>query len=1377
MDNPFSDFVSDGTATPDPFAEFEGYAENVPEMPDVLPINKSKFLAQKKYEMLQDHSSEFGAVPNDRELPQTIGFFDKLGLGKNVKAAYRGYDTQGGDADHLMGQLKDLEDKHPDIMNSTEGEAFRVDIENRIDTALNAPEMDFTEITSQLVNYATEQPGALADLILDETGYNPILTIASVAALAVGGPVGGALGSVTQLKRIVNVMKMGTARQRVAAFTLEKVIAGGAGVAAVEGGVGAADEYLRNKSVGRDRFHNVLTTAEFGAALGFGMNAVGAGFKVARGDLRASKSFEEVVMDYQKRTGATESEVVQAFKENMDRMPSNDDVRAVMETKVDFIADNVPAFDPTKRRQLSDADVTDIATRLDDDFDPNPVTTRPVGTDKNGKSFFNAKNIMDDIRVGFNHLYGKSKDGTLGVSIDAVARQNAFETLNLNAFARYMATGNEGPKRYSQFLMLMEQNRKKLMDEGSNLDAAGVYRKAAEDSITKMGGDYSTLLKRSLKQRTFDNIKAGTTHAGATVAEYLKDPKQMYTPLKDIFDDTKEFVRDIVKGPVEGADNALLYRDKMANLLRDWEGNRMRGELEIDRVQRWIKSEVKDPKKREAISHYLEGNLDEYNQYRRINNLDEITLTPADMKVASVARQFMDDVFDMAQKSEMLMGFKKNKLAYKKLREKLGKSTSIVDTMLIPVKFVDEVATDGRLAQLAKDGTVNVRKGITKAEIIKYLTEGNGPTGKQKQVIQEYMNDSFGLNLLDEIAKLSDDDAVRFLVAHEKGHAMQKKKYGKQFNYTGTSGKRGISQKYGMDDPNNRFLTDRAIKLEADANKYALQHLNDSQKLHDEIWRTVKSSDDPQRMAAENLPSSKLPKRDNYVTHLTSHKRVPTDQDLLDLSLDDAHRASQLQTRSRFTKKRKYDTLMDAIYAGETIYSQDIATLINTYGRSMVRAQLNNRLTSYLANMRTLNGYKMMGSKHEVPDYYVKFTHPNFKGPDGEFLYVNPNLAPDLRMYFETSTPSIANRILQNIIMISKRASLGLSFFHMAALAWSGMATGQNPIQVFKNVMPGFKSKGLHALAGQEGYDELMHGLRNGLGIGVVEELKGDTLINAMRTISNAAEMTINNLTHVKPLGKTVAAPLRILAKSQELIDTHLWDHVNTGLKATTYLAAINRLVLADARRANKTGTPMTDINLLRQRAAQFTNDAYGAQNWNQMAMNVRGHMKHRIAAALNKPTMRGYVRMLIFAPDWTFSNLRVIGKIADHRDKAHSEYLKYSIRSALLFAFVGEVLQQSSGEGSIFDDSLKDALRPDIGGGKQMEVSKQLSEVIRIGIHGPVHSLSHKLGTLPKSMDHTDSISDYLGFWMESTIPIGVKQGIETGNIAGTLGAPIYNK
>jgi len=381
------------------------------------------------------------------------------------------------------------------------------------------------------------------------------------------------------------------------------------------------------------------------------------------------------------------------------------------------------------------------------------------------------------------------------------------------------------------------------------------------------------------------------------------------------------------------------------------------------------------------------------------------------------------------------------------------------------------------------------------------------------------------------------------------------------------------------------------------------------------------------------------------------------------------------------------------------------------------------------------------------------------------------------------------------MIMISKRAALGFSFFHMAALAWSGLATGQSPVQVFKNLIPGLKSDGLIALAGGAGYEKAMQGLRNGTGVGVMEELKGDTLINAMRSIANGAERTIGKITHFKPAGKMIAAPIRTLAKAQELIDTHLWDHVNTGLKMTTYLTTMEKMTRRELRRQHDEGITMTPaewdarLNLISQRAAQFTNDAYGNQNWNQMAMNVQSHMGHRIAAALNKPSTRGYIRMLVFAPDWSLSNFRVITKagtgalgklgVKQLDDLATPEYVAYSIRSALLFAFIGEALQQSSGQGSIFDDSLKDALRPDLGDGKQMEISKQLAEVVRIGIYGPAHVLGHKLGTLPKSLAHTDSIGDYLGFWGESSIPIGMRQVAQNPELglAGILGAPIYEK
>jgi hypothetical protein len=267
------------------------------------------------------------------------------------------------------------------------------------------------------------------------------------------------------------------------------------------------------------------------------------------------------------------------------------------------------------------------------------------------------------------------------------------------------------------------------------------------------------------------------------------------------------------------------------------------------------------------------------------------------------------------------------------------------------------------------------------------------------------------------------------------------------------------------------------------------------------------------------------------------------------------------------------------------------------------------------------------------------------------------------------------------------------------------------------------------------------------------------------------------------------------LARAQEIIDTHLWDHVNTGLKATSYLTTFEKMVLADARRAHKTGQPLTDKNLIAQRAAQFTNDAYGNQNWNQMAMNVQSKIAHRFAAALNKPSMRGYIRMLVFAPDWTLSNARVIGKAATGiygktklpgakhlEDLATPEYMAYALRSAILFAFVGEALQQTAGQGSIFDDDIKDALRPDLGDGKQMEISKQLTEVIRMmpWVHGPGHVLAHKMGTLPKGIIESDTLGEFLMYGLKSSVPISLQQYMDTGDSTsfyGAAGIPVYPK
>jgi len=178
------------------------------------------------------------------------------------------------------------------------------------------------------------------------------------------------------------------------------------------------------------------------------------------------------------------------------------------------------------------------------------------------------------------------------------------------------------------------------------------------------------------------------------------------------------------------------------------------------------------------------------------------------------------------------------------------------------------------------------------------------------------------------------------------------------------------------------------------------------------------------------------------------------------------------------------------------------------------------------------------------------------------------------------------------------------------------------------------------------------------------------------------------------------------------------------------------------------------------------------------MAMNVENFMGHRIAAAMNKPSMRGYIRMLVFAPDWSLSNLRVLGKTVSgaipygKKELAHQEYAKYALRSAVLFAFVNEALQVTSGQPSIFEETGNDLLYADLGEGKKLQVSKQLAEVLSwFTGRGPLGVAEGKLSAPVKAIRDADSISEAIGNFAESTIPIGMK----SGSLPGVFGFPYY--
>ena len=127
--------------------------------------------------------------------------------------------------------------------------------------------------------------------------------------------------------------------------------------------------------------------------------------------------------------------------------------------------------------------------------------------------------------------------------------------------------------------------------------------------------------------------------------------------------------------------------------------------------------------------------------------------------------------------------------------------------------------------------------------------------------------------------------------------------------------------------------------------------------------------------------------------------------------------------------------------------------------------------------------------------------------------------------------------------------------------------------------------------------------------------------------------------------------------------------------------------------------------------AAQFTNDAFGGQDWFAMTRRIQTPLFKRLAQTTFQPGSRGYLQLLLFAPDWTISNLRIIGSLPafENATDARRMYGYYFARAALIYATIGSALNYAFSGKSILEN--KDPTRIDLGNGDVLTFSKQLME------------------------------------------------------------------
>jgi hypothetical protein len=513
---------------------------------------------------------------------------------------------------------------------------------------------------------------------------------------------------------------------------------------------------------------------------------------------------------------------------------------------------------------------------------------------------------------------------------------------------------------------------------------------------------------------------------------------------------------------------------------------------------------------------------------------------------------------------------------------------------------------------------------------------------------------------------------------------------------------------------------------------------------------------------------------------------------------------------TRFGKQRIIDDINEGLNKGYKLKKgmDDPAALLKIYGRSVSRVIANRQFVNFLNNsqfsplvipINIRNGNKVVrlpllisnnkqlaivqsqfkSSSKNFDDMYVKFNHP-FLG-DREFTYIARGTEKAIRMTFDATehTGFIAGVFLTNIMM--KRLAVGFSFFHAGALIESMIFAGSKfktigrftkgafeknksqiedminkpgvYLQEFENANRAIKQTGFN--------DTIRFAQGNGLVISVPEDAGLDQFYAQMRKLDNFLKYKfgIKNSDAIEKIFKW--------------FDKITWDKIFTHAKVYTFLTQLNKLI---DPAVDKT---QAQIYAKARIAAQFTNDAFGGQNWRQLTTRVQTPIFKKLAQTMYAPGSRGYMQLLMFAPDWTISNIRILGKALpafERNSDARRMYGYYFARSAIMYATLGTALNYIFSGHSQLEN--KDPTRIDLGNGDVLTFSKQLMEPFH-WITDPQKTGLKKIGSLPRGVIELLTNKQYLTTGWAPSITTkddtAIEKAIKIGGKAGEKFLPIW--
>lgn len=238
------------------------------------------------------------------------------------------------------------------------------------------------------------------------------------------------------------------------------------------------------------------------------------------------------------------------------------------------------------------------------------------------------------------------------------------------------------------------------------------------------------------------------------------------------------------------------------------------------------------------------------------------------------------------------------------------------------------------------------------------------------------------------------------------------------------------------------------------------------------------------------------------------------------------------------------------------------------------------------------------------------------------------------------------------------------------------------------------------------------------------------------------------------------------------------WDRVFNAGKLyawqTNVMKLLNNPKFKDA--------PLDEIY---KQAAIVTNDGYGGLNWQQLYMNTSDPILKKMKEHAYNPTGRKWMQRIMFAPDWTTANFRIISRAfpgVNENAMSRKLYEAYTIRAALIVGTGGAALQYMFTGTNIMEN--RDPTRVDLGNGYSISLSKQLFEPLHWATEPYKYAVAKQSSILksteqalfnkkfltspwPSPISKADLLSlqrayDYAGFYGMTFVPFSFRQIVQ---------------